>query len=264
MSRIVAVAPALPEYAYTQAEIAAEIGSLITHDASRLAVLSRFHAASGIGHRHTVLPLERYKSIILPTPMSSAQAHLPIKLTVYDKDGKHRAEHAFGNLKRSDSVAIAANDLVKMLAGGYGHMELSYDFSAGEEADGWLHALFRYEDRSTGHAARYRHYAYSPSTSERHAFPLLQCLQRRDAHQAGAVVPAVQGVWDVGLDAGCGHQLRGAPRTRRGIRRTRQGRFRPQVRRAGRRSRGACNGAPRAALSRIAFILSIASTRRCP
>ncbi|GAA2075822.1 3-oxoacyl-[acyl-carrier-protein] synthase III C-terminal domain-containing protein [Pseudolysinimonas kribbensis] len=63
MSRIVAVAPALPEYAYTQAEIAAEIGSLITHDAGRLAVLSRFHAASGIGHRHTVLPLERYRDL---------------------------------------------------------------------------------------------------------------------------------------------------------------------------------------------------------
>jgi alkylresorcinol/alkylpyrone synthase len=63
MSRIVAVAPALPEYAYTQGEIAAEIGSLITHDASRLAVLSRFHAASGIGHRHTVLPLERYRDL---------------------------------------------------------------------------------------------------------------------------------------------------------------------------------------------------------
>jgi alkylresorcinol/alkylpyrone synthase len=63
MSRIVAVAPALPEHAYTQAEISAEIGSLITHDAQRLAVLSRFHAASGIGHRHTVLPLERYRDL---------------------------------------------------------------------------------------------------------------------------------------------------------------------------------------------------------
>ena len=32
-------------------------------------------------------------------------------------------------------------------------MELAYDFDAGEEADGWLHALFRYHDRQTGHAA---------------------------------------------------------------------------------------------------------------
>ena len=29
-----------------------------------------------------------------------------------------------------------------------GHAELVYDFRDGGEADGWLHALFRYEDRS--------------------------------------------------------------------------------------------------------------------
>jgi hypothetical protein len=100
-----------------------------------------------------VLPLTRYRSIVLPTPMSSAQAHLPIMLAVYDKDGRQAGAHAFGNLKRSASVAISANDVVKSLPGGYGHIELAYDFSAGEEADGWLHALFRYEDRDTGHAA---------------------------------------------------------------------------------------------------------------
>ena len=30
--------------------------------------------------------------------------------------------------------------------------ELTYDFRAGGEADGWLHGLFRYEDRTSGHA----------------------------------------------------------------------------------------------------------------
>jgi alkylresorcinol/alkylpyrone synthase len=49
MSRIVAVAPALPEFAYTQAEITAELSDLITSDRARRAVLERFHAASGIG-----------------------------------------------------------------------------------------------------------------------------------------------------------------------------------------------------------------------
>jgi hypothetical protein len=100
-----------------------------------------------------VLPIARYTSTVLPTPMSTAQAHLPVKLTVYDKDGEQVHEHKLGNLKRSDSVAIAANDFVKTLPGGYGHMELTYDFDAGEEADGWLHALFRFHDRETGHAA---------------------------------------------------------------------------------------------------------------
>ena len=63
MSRIVAVAPALPEFAYTQAEITAELSDLITSDKARRAVLERFHAASGIGRRHTVLPLERYRDL---------------------------------------------------------------------------------------------------------------------------------------------------------------------------------------------------------
>ena len=34
-----------------------------------------------------------------------------------------------------------------------GHAELVYDFRDGGEADGWLHALFRYEDRRSGHVA---------------------------------------------------------------------------------------------------------------
>jgi hypothetical protein len=39
------------------------------------------------------------------------------------------------------------------LPAGYGHLELVYDFAAGSEADGWLHGLFRYEDRAGRHAA---------------------------------------------------------------------------------------------------------------
>ena len=40
-----------------------------------------------------------------------------------------------------------------LLGGGYGHIELVYDFSGGGEGDGWLHALFRYRHRQSGHAA---------------------------------------------------------------------------------------------------------------
>jgi hypothetical protein len=32
-------------------------------------------------------------------------------------------------------------------------MELRYDFSEGGQADGWLHGLFRYEDKASGHVA---------------------------------------------------------------------------------------------------------------
>jgi len=63
MSRIVAVAPALPEYTYSQQQITDELSDLISPDLKRRAVLQRFHAASGIGTRHTVLPLERYRDL---------------------------------------------------------------------------------------------------------------------------------------------------------------------------------------------------------
>ena len=32
-------------------------------------------------------------------------------------------------------------------------MELIYDFADGGEADGWLHGLFRYRERNSGHVA---------------------------------------------------------------------------------------------------------------
>jgi len=63
MSRILAVAPALPEHVYAQSVITAELSDIITDDRSKRAVMSRFHAAAGIGHRHTVLPLEEYRDL---------------------------------------------------------------------------------------------------------------------------------------------------------------------------------------------------------
>jgi alkylresorcinol/alkylpyrone synthase len=63
MSRIAAIAPVLPEYSYSQAEITAELSQLIAHDSTRRTVLERLHASSGIGRRHTALPLERYREL---------------------------------------------------------------------------------------------------------------------------------------------------------------------------------------------------------
>ena len=54
---------------------------------------------------------------------------------------------------RCDTDALLNGRPTAASLGGYGHMELVYDFAEGGEADGWLHALFRYEDRATGHAA---------------------------------------------------------------------------------------------------------------
>ncbi|HYH38102.1 MAG TPA: hypothetical protein VD860_07770 [Azospirillum sp.] len=102
-----------------------------------------------------VLPPERWRTILLPTPMSTAQAELPVKAVVHDASGRPVAEHRFGNLKRSDSVALDVTALLDGtdLPGGWGHVELMYDFDAGDCADGWLHAMVRYENRESGHTA---------------------------------------------------------------------------------------------------------------
>ncbi|GAA3729072.1 3-oxoacyl-[acyl-carrier-protein] synthase III C-terminal domain-containing protein [Leifsonia bigeumensis] len=63
MTRIAAVAPVLPEYNYSQAEITRELAPLISSDPARRAVLERMHAATGIGTRHTALPLEQYREL---------------------------------------------------------------------------------------------------------------------------------------------------------------------------------------------------------
>ena len=102
-----------------------------------------------------VLPLDRFVNWALPTPMSTAQTHLPIKALVYDAGGKLVKEHKFGNLPRNHAVALNVNELLgnTKLDGGFGHIEIIYDFAAGHEVDGWLHSLFRYEDKKSGHAA---------------------------------------------------------------------------------------------------------------
>jgi hypothetical protein len=105
-----------------------------------------------------VLPPERFRSIALPTPMATTQQTLPVAAILYDAAGRQVARHRFGCLARSDSVALDAAEMLAGaanggLAGGYGHLELVYDFTDGGDADGWLHGLFRYEDMASGHVA---------------------------------------------------------------------------------------------------------------
>ena len=103
-----------------------------------------------------LLPPGEFRTTVLPTPMATCQDDLPTALLVYDSGGKECARHVFGCLKRSDSVALDLAELVDGgggLTGGYGHVELVYDFSRGGAADGWLHGIFRYEDKASGHAA---------------------------------------------------------------------------------------------------------------
>ncbi len=105
-----------------------------------------------------VLPVSRFRSIALPTPMATCQRELPIAAIVYDRQGRERGRHRFGRLKRRDSVAIDAEAVLGDASLGapgadWGHMELVYDLAQGGEADGWLHGLFRYEAKAGGHTA---------------------------------------------------------------------------------------------------------------
>jgi len=96
-----------------------------------------------------ILPRQRFISVVQPTPMSTCQSNLPLRLDVFDTAGRQVGEQFLGCLPRLHDVAI---DLCRFDVE-EGHAELVYDFRDGGEADGWLHALFRYEDRHSGHAA---------------------------------------------------------------------------------------------------------------
>jgi hypothetical protein len=100
-----------------------------------------------------ILPRGEWQSLALPTPMALSQAELPIAAIVYDPEGREVARHAFGRLPRNHAAALSLDEIAEALGDGYGHVELVYDFAAGGEGDGWLHALFRYRHRDSGHAA---------------------------------------------------------------------------------------------------------------
>lgn len=63
MSRIVAVAPVLPEHTNHQRAITDELADLLQLRGSTRAVFERMHAGTGIETRSTVLPLAAYRSL---------------------------------------------------------------------------------------------------------------------------------------------------------------------------------------------------------
>jgi len=101
-----------------------------------------------------ILPRGRFKTIVQPTPMATSELNMPLRLDVFAPDGAQVAEKFLGLLPRNHNVAL---DLDEVLPAGAlpdgGHAELVYDFRDGGDANGWLHALFRYEDRINFHAA---------------------------------------------------------------------------------------------------------------
>ena len=96
-----------------------------------------------------VLPLQDYRTIVQPNPMAEWQDSLPIRLDVFAPDGRPLAHRFLGNLKRDHDLALDLEEFGTQA----GHAELVYDFREGGQADGWLHGLFRYEHRISGHVA---------------------------------------------------------------------------------------------------------------
>jgi hypothetical protein len=102
-----------------------------------------------------ILPRERWRTIVQPTPMARSQQDLPLTLLAYDASGAEVTRLSLGRLRRDESVAVDLDGALDGIAlpAGFGHLELIYDFAGGGHGDGWLHALFRYEDRGSGHRA---------------------------------------------------------------------------------------------------------------
>ena len=100
-----------------------------------------------------ILPRSKFQSLLLPTPMAVSQAELPIAAVVFDPDGNEIGRHRFGRLPRGHRMELDLHEVGAPLGDGYGHVELVYDFAEGGDGDGWLHALFRYRHRASGHAA---------------------------------------------------------------------------------------------------------------
>src|SRR6185312_380913 len=100
-----------------------------------------------------ILPPAEWQSLVLPTPMAVTQDELPIAAIVYDPEGREVVRHRFGRLPREHRTVLDLDSLSPALTDGYGHVELVYDFTDGGDGDGWLHAIFRYRHRASGHAA---------------------------------------------------------------------------------------------------------------
>ena len=79
---------------------------------------------------------------------------MPLRVDVFAPDGASIADHFLGLSPRGGCVPLDLDAVPGMavLEEG-GHAELVYDFRDGGDADGWLHAVFRYESRTTGHIA---------------------------------------------------------------------------------------------------------------
>lgn len=104
-----------------------------------------------------VLPRGEFNTVVLPTPMTTSEHEMPLRAELIDADGTLVSSRYLGRIQRRDNIAISIEEWIKeeklTLPSGYGHVEFLYDFREGGEANGWLHALGRFEQKSSGHRA---------------------------------------------------------------------------------------------------------------
>jgi len=100
-----------------------------------------------------ILPRGEWETIVQPTPMAVTQHKLPLAGLIYNAAGEQVARLPLGCLPRDHDCAVSLDEAASCLGDAPGHIELVYDFAAGGSGDGWLHGLFRYRHRQSGHAA---------------------------------------------------------------------------------------------------------------
>ncbi len=104
-----------------------------------------------------VPPLAQFRTHALPTPMARSQQELPLRVDLIDAGGETKASKYLGRIGRAESLCLSIDQWLEeeriSLPAGHGHVEFLYDFRDGGAADGWLHALGRFEQRLSGHIA---------------------------------------------------------------------------------------------------------------
>lgn len=116
------------------------------------------HVGKGYILSAPIMPIDNFTNEVLPTPMARSLKNLPLKAFIYDRDGNELGCYKFGNLPRNHRHCLDINEFVQdfdyfKTKGNYGNIQLVYDFEVGDDADGWIHGVFKYMDKSTGHFA---------------------------------------------------------------------------------------------------------------
>ncbi len=108
-------------------------------------------AQPGLGRGYLlVAPLldpRKYSCELLLTPMSSLASPGLIRIQTFAPDGSSVGDQELAEPEAGNCA------WQRVTAPGTGHLELSYDPHRRGPVDGWLHAIFRYQHRQSGHTS---------------------------------------------------------------------------------------------------------------